>query len=97
MADIKTNTDRMRTDVEGLSGAVDRINNLCNDLQQKKENLDSMWDGPASEAFKDAFQGDLTALTAMIENLKRMYRYEGTAREKYDNCENQIAGMISEL
>ena len=95
MADIKANTDRMKSDVERLNDLVKRIHDRHSDLMQKKQELDNMWDGPASEATKAAIQDDLNALQVMIENMKKIYQYENTAKDKYNSCENQISGIIA--
>lgn len=95
MADIKTNTNRMRGDVEGLDAQIRNMNRAYQALQQKKGELDVMWDGPASESFKNAFQDDLTALQTMIQNMQKLSAYENTAKGKYEQCENRVSEIIS--
>jgi WXG100 family type VII secretion target len=94
---IRTNTNRMQRDAGNIQGCIDRINHQYSDLVQKKTQLDAMWDGPASETFKHAFDDDLTALQTMIANLQKVYNYENMAKECYIACEQQISGVISDI
>jgi uncharacterized protein YukE len=87
----------MKTDVDNIKAHVDKINSRYTDLVQKKAQLDGMWDGPASETFKKAFDDDLIALMTMISNLQKVYNYENMAKECYKSCEQQVSGVISDI
>ena len=97
MADFKINTDRLNSESgnvrDRISGIRKRQNNLVNYLSQ----LDSMWDGPSSEAFKKSYNDDLKALTTMISNLDKLYQYEQKAKDKYNSCERKVIDMVSGL
>lgn len=97
MAEFRANTDRMKSGVERLTGYVESINKRVEELIQKKAELDAMWEGEASTAFRTAFQRDIDSLVTMVEQMRRAYQYEDTAKKKYVRCERQISEMISEL
>lgn len=94
---IKVNTSRMKTDADSIKENVNTISKLYSDLVTKRNQLDDMWDGPASETFKKAFSDDLAALMVMVGNLQKICNYENMAKDCYQSCENQVAGVISDI
>lgn len=94
---IKVNTSCMKADIDQMAKSIKNMSDSRSELLEKKEQLDSMWDGPASEEFKNAFQDDLEALYVMISNMQRIFNYEKMAKECYENCENQVSGVIADI
>ena len=97
MADIRADTSKMKSGMENLEAYIDRMTNRLEELVQKKNELNAMWSGEASTAFKASFDEDISKLRVMVEKLEKAYRYEETAQQGYTRCENQVSGMISEL
>lgn len=97
MADFKVSTTRLKSDAGSVKGYIDQMDRKLLSLRNGATQLDSMWDGPASEAFKAAINEDLTALETMISNLKKIYNYEQMAKVKYENCETQVSGVVSDM
>lgn len=96
MADkIKVNTTRLGTDAESVKSNIQKIKKSMEDMKKDVTQLDSMWDGPTSEAFKKAFQDDMNALNTIIKNLEQIYNFETTAKSKYESCERQVASKVS--
>jgi uncharacterized protein YukE len=87
----------MKTDVDNIKSNVDKITRRYSELIQKKVELDSMWDGSASETFKKAVDDDIVALMTMMRNLEKIYNYENAAKDSYKSCEQQISGVISDI
>lgn len=76
------------------------MNAVCAELQQlfqEMEELDSMWDGPASQAFAVQFQTDYQIMQDIIENLKGFIQCMQYAADEYNKCENTIAELISAI
>ena len=76
------------------------LNAVCAELQQlfqEMEGLDSMWDGPASQAFAVQFQTDYQIMQDIIENLKGFIQCMQYAADEYNKCENTIAELISAI
>lgn len=94
---ISVNTGRMKTDLSNIEGNLGKISDYYQELIIKRTQLDAMWDGPTSETFKKSFGDDLVALMTMLSDLQRVYNYENMAKECYEACENQIAGVISDI
>ena len=72
-------------------------NRLQSDAEQVNNCIAQMWDGDGSEAFKAAFASDMKMLSSMIQNLKKVYQFEQTAKSKYNSCEQKVAEMIHNI
>lgn len=97
MADFKVSTARLKSDAGSVKGYIDQMERKLTALRNDATQLDAMWDGPASESFKEAFNADLAALETMISNLKKLYNYEQMAKEKYESCETQVQSVVSDM
>ena len=92
---IKINTNRLNTDAETVAGMISGIKTELNGMKQNVAQLDSMWDGPSSEAFKKAFQDDMNAMETIIKNIESIHSYEVNAKSKYESCENRVSGIVA--
>ncbi len=97
MADFKVDTSQLKSTGEDVHAHISQMRAQMDGLKRGVEELDRMWDGPASESFHSAFMGDISLLSAMIADLERLYAFETTARTKYDNCEAQVSGIVSQI
>ena len=98
MADlIKVNTNRLKTDASTIKDHISSIEKEIEDLRGHNTTLDAMWDGPSSEAFKAAFEADITALEQMVKSLKSLNNYEDNARDKYDDCERKVSDLVNQI
>lgn len=94
---IKMNTGRLNQDMQNMAGLLRGMQGELNNLRQSAAQLDSMWDGPSSEAFKKAFQDDMGALAEVLDNLKSIENYGENARGKYEFCERNVDGIVSAI
>lgn len=97
MNHIKINTDRLRTDIESVAGHLQGMKSELESMKQNVAQLDSMWDGPGSEAFKKAFWDDMRGMDTLLKNLQSMYSYETNARAKYESCENKVGDIVANI
>lgn len=98
MADlIKVNTGRLTSDASEIRKHIAGIRKKIEELRTHNIILDSMWDGPGSEAFKTAFESDIAALEAMLGSLEVMNGYEENAGRKYDECESKVADLVDQI
>ena len=74
--EIKVNTTRLGNDAEKVKEYIDNIEKARKQIQTRASNINSMWDGQASEAFQKAIKSDLKELKEIIKNLKQVYDYE---------------------
>lgn len=98
MADkIKVNTNRLDTDLKEFGDNIKAIQKAITDLRNHNRALDAMWDGQASEAFKQNFEADIKAMEEMVKTLEGINRYEDNARTKYNNCENKVGDLVNQI
>lgn len=94
---IKMNTARLNQDMENMAGLLRGMKGELENLRQSAAQLDSMWDGPSSEAFKMAFQDDMGALAEVLDNLASIQAYGENARGKYESCERSVDNIVSAI
>ncbi len=98
MADlIKVNTNRLNSDQKEIGDHIRAMQRLVSDLRSHNSALDSMWDGPSSDAFKAAFESDIAALEEILKALSGINKYEDNARSKYDACEQKVGELIDQI
>ncbi len=94
---IRINTNRLKTDAERMNGYIKEIKKEIEDMKRSVSELDAMWDGTSSEAFKKAFLDDMNAIANVIKNLEGIHAYETNAKTEYENCEKSVFSLISEI
>lgn len=94
---IRINTNRLKTDAERMNGYIKQIKKEIEDMKRSVSELDAMWDGTSSEAFKKAFLDDMNAMANVIKNLESIHAYETNAKTEYENCEKNVSALISEI
>ncbi len=94
---IRINTNLLNNDARSISESVSVIKKSVSDLEESFRVLDSMWDGTASEAFRTEYNSDIEALRVIIKNLEVFNRFENTAREKYDTCEQNVGNIVASI
>ncbi len=94
---IEVNTDRLNGDVSSLTSELNQIRNEMNSMFQSMQELDAMWDGPASEAFKVQFQSDYDAMNDLCKILQNMINCMENASSEYVRGENMIHAIVNAI
>lgn len=94
---IRYDTDRIRSDAAKVSDCIGAMRKSLSDLRTHEQELDAMWDGDSSEAFKAVFYDDLEILDNILGNLERIYEYEVKAETGFTKCNSQVSEIISSL
>lgn len=94
---IVVNTTKLGNDAQSVGTYIANIKKQIGEMKNSVSELDAMWDGPSSEAFKKAFQQDMKAMGEIIKGLEDIKNYEDTAKKKYEKCENKVSSLISEI
>ncbi len=92
---IKISTDRLNGDAETAAGLIQSIKTELGNMKQSVAQLDGMWDGPGSEAFKRAFQDDMNAMDTVLKNLDNIHSFEVNAKSKYYACERNVGDIVA--
>ncbi|MBO5474620.1 MAG: WXG100 family type VII secretion target [Lachnospiraceae bacterium] len=95
--EIAVNTGTLASDIaalnQALAGVRERLDRIFTQIQE----LDTMWDGPANDKFKEQFAMDYInakEMCATVQSLSECMQY---AKEQYDNCENQVNGIVAAI
>ncbi len=94
---IRIDTVRLGTDADRADGYIKNISREISNMKNSVSQLDSMWDGPASDAFKKAFADDMNAAAAIMKNLESLHTYETNAKAEYEKCERRVSSLVSEI
>ena len=94
---IKINTNQLNSDAVSVAESIKTVVAETGKLEAAYHALDGMWDGPASEVFKFAYENDLEKLKATVEILREFNIFETNACEMYDACEAEVRGIVSFL
>ena len=94
---IKINTNALNSDASSIADIIQQVLSEIGKLETAYHELDGMWDGPTSEAFKSVYEHDIEELKSVAETLKKFNHFEMNAREKYDACESEVSGIVSSL
>lgn len=94
---INVNTNRLSKTAEKVNNDIRDMSTELLNMEQSVKELDAMWDGESSEAFKAAFHRDIQLANQMIVNLNDIYQYEQNAKTEYEKCEQKVAQLIEEI
>lgn len=92
---IETATNPLCADKAVMETELSAVRQEIQQLFQEMQELDSMWDGPASQAFAAQFQTDYEIIQEICENLEGFIHCMQYAADEYNKCENTIAEIIS--
>lgn len=92
--EVKVNTRRLRDDADKVDGYIKKIEEEITNMKTSIKELDRMWDGKSSEAFKKAINADIRELSAIVKGLKSIHSYEVNAKKKYEECEAKVGELV---
>ncbi len=87
--EIEQNTDRLSDDIIRLEEEKAVLEKSIDAMFDAVKNLDTMWDGPANEAFRAQFQTDYQTCLEMNKTLGILIEKLRKAKEEYDKCESK--------
>ena len=94
---IKINTSSLNRDAGQVNSCIQKMKSEMTKMKSSVSELDGMWDGPGSEAFKKAFQDDVNGMETLFKNLEEIYKYEVNAKNEYESCENKVYQLVSSI
>ena len=94
---IRVNTNQLFSEANSVTDCIRIADSELAMLEEHFAVLDTMWDGPASEAFRIAYHDDIEALRGVIENLSQFNQFELNAGKQYENCETEVNGIVNSL
>ena len=95
--EITIDTNSLLSDITEMKEILTGIQKAVNSLYDAAGVLDSMWDGPAKEAFIKQFKKDHADMIQYCEDMESIIVNWEFAREKYDECENIVGELVSNM
>ena len=98
MADIiEINIGTLANDIGEMQTEVKMLREEMRKAFESITELDAMWNGPANDAFNQAFRSDHEAMEEMCKIIDRLIEYMTNAREEYRKCENAVSAEIDAI
>ncbi len=94
---IKVNSVRLGSDAQKIQEDLNRINKRIDVLESKIIELDAMWDGESSEAFKQIFHTDLEELKSEFQSLNKLAMLQNVAKKNYETADRNVSDIISKI
>ena len=94
---FEVETGQVQNLTQNFQDALSQISGNKQRMYQALEGLDGMWQGQAHDAFVAQYQKDNQEMETLIQELQQVAENIGTARQEYDNCEQEVKDMISAI
>jgi WXG100 family type VII secretion target len=95
--EIAVNTSTLASDIETLQEQLDMVKKDINDMYGAVQTLDSMWDGPANEAFKTQFRQDYKDMQELCKTVQQIIKCMKYAKKEYNVCENEVNDIVASI
>lgn len=98
MADIiEINISTLGTDITNMRTELTNLRSEMDKAYASVAELDQMWNGPANDAFNQAFQADKQGMEEMCKIIESLIEYMENAEKEYRNCESAVSAEIDAI
>ena len=97
MKEIGVNTSTLNSQADSIEKEVKAIRGDITRMYEAVQTLDSMWDGPASMAFKTQFNNDQQKMLELCDTIQSIVDSMKFAKKEYEDCENAVNGIIASI
>lgn len=94
---IEVNTSSLKGDGEEIAAELEALGDDADQLLDLLRQLETMWEGPAKQAFSAAVQDDVGRLRALIQAMQTLTNKTSDARAEYDKCESAVSQIITSI
>ena len=95
MAFFQVTSRELRNKAETLRNLNGQFRAKCNDLSSQEQELCSMWEGQAKDAFHHAFARDQEQMTSFEKLIERYVEVMLEIAARYEEAENRNAEIAS--
>ena len=95
--EISINTSTLSGDIDKLQQQLNAIRNDLTKMYQAVRVLDTMWDGPANEAFNIQFNQDKNDMTELCNTVQKIIDCMEYAKKEYNSCEVEVSNIIDSI
>lgn len=97
MERISIETAALKTSAENLEELLGSIRTELEEMYGAVQELGTMWEGPAHNAFRTQFSDDQQQAQSLCDTLKQFIQSMAFAGTTYDNCERTVCEMIDSI
>ncbi len=98
MADfININIGTLANDIDSMQIELEGLRTSMKNAFDSVNELDQMWNGPANDAFNQAFLTDEQLMNDMCEIIQGLIGYMENARDEYRKCESLVSAEIDSI
>ena len=98
MADIiEINLSSLDSDIEAMTEELGLLRGDMNKAYESVSELDSMWNGPANDAFNKAFVDDKAAMDELCTTIQSLIDFMVNAAKEYRTCESNVSAEIDAI
>ena len=94
---IEVDTAELNVDIRALEVKVRQLQQKEKAMEQTVNELETMWKGPAKEAFSRQFRKDCQRFKDICDVLEELISCLEHARDEYDKCEDRIGDRIASI
>lgn len=95
--EITVNTDTLSSTIDEAQGYLDIITRDLGKMYETVKVLDTMWDGPANDAFNLQFANDEKDMRAICETIQKIIECHTFAKDSYNQCETAVESIVSAI
>jgi len=94
---IEIHTSALSSDINELTGQLQQVRNNMRTMYDSIAELNTMWEGPANDAFKAQFQIDYEMMQEVCGSVEQLISCMDYARINYDACESEVSAAVSAI
>lgn len=95
--EIEIETTALTRDIIDLTGELEDAKKSISTMADDMRQLDSMWDGPANEAFMQQFALDEQYAQELCNMVQKLIECMEYAKKQYDLCETEVGSLVRSI
>lgn len=95
--DIEINMQSLKNDINVATEEMVIIKDEMHHMFDTIMELDAMWDGAASDAFKQQFNIDTDMFEKICKDLSEFINWMTQSNDLYNKCEKSVASMVKSI
>ena len=97
MREIEVDSEVLQTQINQLTDTLARTRETLNQLTERVESLQAMWNGPAHDEFNRQYELDRERMENMCQIIENIIEGMQQARIAYDQCENEVGDIVASI
>ena len=97
MERIQIDTARLGATSGDIRERIAKMRSCVQRLYAEAAELNTMWEGPANQAFQRQFSQDQESMTQICAALENYVQDLHTAKTEYEACDSDVGGIIDAI